>query len=126
MKYGPRDLHPYRIAITALGVAFVAAIVGAAWVCAEHWCVKNVPVQLWFVVCAVGGVFIGTLIPFSLQRRASVVGGLAVALIGLLAIVLGLTAARHCRGELDLFAIATAAAGVLSGLAIPDPAGQGN
>jgi hypothetical protein len=138
----------YRMAIAFLGLSLVTILAGISWVCAEHWCVRNIPVQLWFAACAIGGVFVGVMLPFAPWRRkndtaktgdtnltgpkrlvsslkrwasrvrwGSALGGVAVALACLAAILLALGADK----PLALYAVATALGGVLLGLPIPSP-----
>jgi len=112
----------YRIAIAFLGLALVTILAGISWVCAEHLCVRNIPAELWFAASAIGGVFVGAMLPFAPRRASrvrwgSVLGGAAVALACLAAILL----AGHFGKSLALYAVATALGGVLLGLPIPSP-----
>jgi hypothetical protein len=98
----------------------------------------RVPVELWFVLGALGGVFVGALIPFSLRVRSleqgcackpdgrtralgSVLGGLLlVVLLGFfLAVARG--AFGYVRSDLSLYVLGATIAGVLLGLPIPSP-----
>lgn len=133
----PRDPTAYRIAIASLGLAFVTILAGICWVCAEHWCVRNIPVELWFVAAAVGGVFVGTMLPFSpwqstydalSEKReptwdpSSIVLGLVVAIGCGGAIWLAIAHHDHHHHSLVFYAVATVLGGVLLGLPIPSPA----
>jgi hypothetical protein len=112
----PRDRAAYRIAIAMLGLALVFAVVGVCWVVAEHRCPRNIPVELWFLPAAIGGVFVGALIPSSGAREA-VVGAALLAVAAVAAGVAGAVA----HDLLALSALGTALGGVLLGLFIPSP-----
>lgn len=127
----PRDQTVYRVAVAMLGLALVAALLGVSWVAAEHECVKNIPVELWFACGAVGGVFVGALIPFTLRRRPyrndadprssepvveAVVGGGLLVAICVTAAVIGIV-----HESSALYALAVTVGGVLLGLPIPSP-----
>jgi uncharacterized protein YqgC (DUF456 family) len=127
----PRDRKAYQIAIAFLGFAAVAAFGGIAWVCAEHWCVKNIPNELWFGGGAIFGAFVGCLIPVPLPRPKDrkkdwvpplVLAVLSVGLIGL-AFVLGLLAVKQAEHEsFGRVALYVTFGGLLLGLLIPSPA----
>lgn len=121
----------YRIAIVMLGLALVFAVVGICWVVAEHKCPRNIPVELWFLPAATGGVFVGTLIPFSLYKRTDpnvqnsrLVGAreavVGAALLALAAVATGVVGAV-AHDLLALSALGTALGGVFFGLFIPSP-----
>lgn len=95
-----------------------------------HMEMGRVPVELWFVLGALGGVFVGALIPFSLRVRSSdsgcacepdvyepalwlIAGALIIFLIFIVFGIFG-----H---SLRLYALETTIAGVLLGLPIPSP-----
>jgi hypothetical protein len=118
-----------------LGLATAVAFAGIAWVCAEHWCARNVPVQLWFMGGAIGGVFVGALIPFALRVNwirdpgekqgfsyawdpLAILGGLALVGGCVAAILLGSLLNHH---QLAWYAVAVTIAGLLLGLFIPSP-----
>lgn len=130
-----RDRKAYQVALMLLGFAVVAALGGIAWVCAEHWCVRNVPEQLWFMGGAIGGVFVGALIPFALRVNwtpntgkkmgfsyawdwLAVLGGLILVAACAAAVVLGV---NHPRHALAWYAAAVTIGGLLLGLFIPAP-----
>ncbi len=131
MTDDPRDRPTYKLAITMLGFALAVAIAGVCWVAAEHECVETVPTEIWFIPAAVGGVFVGALIPFSTHRREKLnahesplvcdagaiaaAGALAFAAIG--ASVTG-AVAHHL---LALCGVGAALGGVFLGLFIPAP-----
>lgn len=131
----PRERKAYQVALASLGFAVAVALGGIAWVCAEHWCVRNVPEQLWFMGGAISGVFVGALIPFALrvnwtpnsEKRMgfsyawdwlAVLGGLI--LVG--ACVTAIILAAHHHHSHAWYAIAVTIGGVLLGLFIPSPA----
>lgn len=158
MLNDPRDPKAYRIAIAALGLAVAVVLVGISWVATVHGKVLvyvekgsahmqkdrthiqighvletgHVPVELWFAAGALGGVFVGALIPFSVHARSScscaserasckwawgsIVGALLLVAICVAATILGLV-----EGSLALYALGAAIAGVLLGLPIPSP-----
>lgn len=68
LRDDPRDRKAYGIGIAFLGLTVTVAVVGISWVCAEHWCVKNIPNELWFGGGAIVGAFVGSLIPVPLLR----------------------------------------------------------
>lgn len=127
--------------IVLLGLALVAAVVGVCWVAAEHKCLRNIPEEIWFLPGAVGGVFVGAMLPFAPWRRendiaktaaspwarlkqwarrvrwGSTLGGVAVGFACLAAILL----AGHFDRSLALYAVATTLGGVMLGLPIPSP-----
>jgi hypothetical protein len=119
------------MAIVLLGLALVAAVVGVCWVAAEHKCLRNIPEEIWLLPAAIGGVFVGALIPFSIHKRENshshephlvcakeaifgaaclVVAAVATGVIG--AVVGNLLA---------LCGVGTALGGVFFGLFIPSP-----
>jgi|GEM_PF-6395249 len=128
----PRDRKAYQIAIAFLGFAVVAAIGGIAWVAAEHKCVSNIPIQIWYLGGAVIGVFVGALTPFALRvdwsrdpstgrpshswDSLTIVGGLMLVVLCGVAITLGQT-----ERSLTLNVVAVTFGGVLLGLPIPSP-----
>lgn len=130
----PRDRRTYQIAIAFLGFALATSIVGACWVAAEHQCVRNIPPEIWFLPAAFGGVFVGTLIPFSFKRRKDpppaltsgksrfewarepIAGAASLAVAGLATGVVGAV-----FGPLALSAVGTAIGALAIGLAIPSP-----
>lgn len=132
MANDPRDSAAYRWAIALLGLAVVTSLGGVAWVAAEHKCVSNIPVQIWYLGGAVAGVFVGALIPFALRVEWSrdrdsgrlvhswdplaIAGTITLAVLCGVAIALGLT-----QKSLTLDVVAVAFGGVLLGLPIPSP-----
>lgn len=118
-----------------LGLALVISIAGACWVAAEHKCIRNIPPEIWFLPAAVGGVFVGALIPFSFKRRKdpppdvasresrfecaseAIWGAALLAIASLAAGVVGATV-----GPLSLSAIGTTIGALVLGLLIPSPA----
>jgi hypothetical protein len=139
-----RDQGAYRIAIAALGLAVAVVLVGISWVAAAHAGAHEcrlsqsfhrcavVPVEFWFAGGALGGVFVGALIPFTLRVRSlspdcaskyvvdliwgSIMGGTVLVAVCITATVLGLV-----ENSLPLDALAATVAGVLLGLPIPSP-----
>lgn len=123
----PRDRKAYGAGIAFLGLAVVAALGGIAWVCAEHWCVKNIPNELWFGGGAIVGIFVGSLISVPLPRPKDRENDwiapflLAVWSIGL-AFVLGVLAAEQAESEsFGRVALLVTFGGLLLGLLIPSP-----
>lgn len=127
----PRDPTAYRIAIAFLGLALVTILAGISWVCAEHLCVRNIPVQLWFAACAIGGVLVGVLIPFSIYKRAELnshesplvpatEARIGAALLAFAAVAAGAVGAIADH-LLALSGVGTVLAGVFFGLFIPSP-----
>jgi hypothetical protein len=128
----PRDGTAYRMAIMLLGLALVASVVGVCWVVAEHQCPRNIPEAIWFVPAAVGGVFVGALIPFSAHKREdpnshesrlvcakeAIVGAALLAAAAVATGVVG-AAVDHL---LALCGVGTALGGVFFGLFMPSPA----
>lgn len=118
-----------------LGLAFVLALVGVCWVAAEHKCPRNIPVELWFLPAAIGGVFVGALLPFAPVSSSydatkavwvSRCDPVSIALGAVVAVGFGLALLAACvqvqtDHSLALFAVATVLAGVLLGLPIPSP-----
>lgn len=124
----PRDPVAYRIAITLLGSALVAAIVGIAWVCAEHRCVRNIPEEIWFLGAATGGVFVGALIPIPMPRMSSLSAGekaifavVVVVLIALGLVCWTLAVAAVRAGWIEWSILGVATGSLLLGLPIPSP-----
>jgi hypothetical protein len=127
----PRDTKAYQIAITFLGLALAVAIAGTSWVAAEHECVRNVPVELWFVCGAAGGVFVGALLPFVPRRRSFPYDpghpsydwsmGAILGAVVLVAICVAATILGRVDDSLALYALAVTVGGVLLGLPIPFP-----
>jgi hypothetical protein len=127
----PRDRTAYRIAIGMLGLALVFTVLGVCWAVAEHKCPRNIPEELWFLPAAVGGVFVGALIPFSVYKRKDpnaydsplvcakevIVGAALLAIAAVATGVVG-AIAHHL---LALSALGTALSGVFFGLFIPSP-----
>jgi hypothetical protein len=119
----PRDPKAYRIAIGMLGLAFIFALVGVCWVAAEHKCPRNIPVELWFLPAATGGVFVGALIPFSIHRRRdpnsheAIIGGTVLAVAAVATGAVGATV----NDLLALCGVGTALGGMFLGLFIPSP-----
>lgn len=121
----------YRIAIAFLGLSLVTILAGISWVCAEHVCVRNIPVQLWFAACAIGGVFVGVLIPFSVYKRAdpnsheSQLVCVTEARIGAALLAFAAVAAGAIGAVADhllaLCGVGTVLGGVFFGLFIPSP-----
>jgi hypothetical protein len=146
MSNDPRDPVAYRIAIAALGLALSVVFAGICWIAAVHrfpW-ERGVPIGLWFAAGAIGGVFVGALLPFSLRIRSSdsrrsgsdcassvyasehpghrcawgsIAGATALLVVGVAATVIGLV---EDRMALDV--LGATIAGVLLGLPIPSPA----
>lgn len=56
-----RDAGAYLWAIGMLGLALVVMVGGLCWVATVR---RHIPVELWFLTGALGGVFVGVLIPF--------------------------------------------------------------
>jgi hypothetical protein len=90
----------------------------------------RVPVELWFALAALGGVFIGALIPFSLRVRSSKRGCACEpdvyepapwVIAGALIVFLIFIASGIFGYSLRLYALETTIAGVLLGLPIPSP-----
>lgn len=119
------------MATLLLGLSFVTVVIGVCWVAAEHKCLRNIPREIWFMPAAVGGVFVGTLIPFSTYKRekpgthdsslvpaVEAIGGAAV--LALAAIGMGVVGA--IADLWALVAVGTALGGVFFGLFIPSPA----
>lgn len=131
-----RDPIAYRIAIGSLGLGLAVLIAGIAWVAAVQE-PGSVPVELWFALGALGGVFVGALMPFSVRSESSynrasesdsckrlawgsILYVTVVVAIGIAATIVGLTEDSH---ELDV--IGATAAGLLLGLPIPSPGRRG-
>jgi hypothetical protein len=127
-----RDPIAYRIAIGSLGLGLAAVIAGISWVAVVQES-AGVPVGLWFVAAALGGVFIGVLIPFSVYLESSCAhasgccsarrvawGSIfcvaVVAAVGIAATTVGLA-----KPMLELDALGAVTAGVLLGLPVPSP-----
>lgn len=114
-----------------LGFALAIAIAGVCWVAAERRCTGNVPAEVWFIPAAVGGVFVGALIPFSTHKRGapnsheSPPVGATEAIYG--AVILAITAIAACAVGaladhlLALCGVGAALGGVFFGLFIPSP-----
>jgi len=122
----PRDRKTYNIGITFLGLAAVVAIAGISWVCAEHWCVKNVPNELWFGGAAIFGAFVGALIAVPLPKRKKEEEDQTALLFVIVtiggALIFGIVAA--VLAESDSFpwvALLVTFGGLLLGLPIPSP-----
>jgi hypothetical protein len=114
-----------------LGLALVASIVGVCWVAAEHECVQNIPQEIWFIPAALGGVLVGTLIPFSIYKRedpnsheARLVPApeliLGIALLAFAAIAAGVVGATVDH-LLALCVVGVVLGGMFFGLFIPAP-----
>lgn len=127
----PRDRTAYRIGIGMLGLALAFAVLGVCWIAAEHKCPRNIPVEIWFLPAAVGGVFVGALIPFSVYKRTDpnvqnsrLVGAweavVGAALLALAAVAIGVVGVV-AHDLLALSALGTALGGVFFGLFIPSP-----
>jgi hypothetical protein len=56
-----REAGAYYWAVAMLGLALVVMVAGLCWVAAER---RRIPVELWFLAGALGGLFAGVLIPF--------------------------------------------------------------
>jgi len=128
----PRDRKAYAIAIAMLGVAFVVAVAGMCWVVAEHECLCEIPDEIWFVPAAIGGVFVGILIPFSTRKRrdstspdpsfeSATEAILGASLLAIVAVAAG-TVGATVDHLLALCVLGTALGGVFFGLFIPSPA----
>ncbi len=155
----PRDRTAYGVAIASLGLALSVAILSIAWTAIEHDTVTKtaargcsihlqkchsvevtstpdeayVPEGLWIALGALGGIFVGTLTPFSLRckpqypdekkckpRRwpwAAGLGALAVFLLALTALIVG----NRNDDSLVLYVVGAAFTGLLFGLFIPSP-----
>lgn len=126
----PRDRTAYRIAITMLGLAFVVVVAGMCVLVAEEKALSDVP-EAWILPAAIGGLFIGTLIPFSTHKRTepasldspvvcAVEAILGAALLAVAAIAAGAIGAL-IDGWLALAVVGAALGGVFFGLFIPSP-----
>jgi hypothetical protein len=150
-----RDPTAYRIAIGLLGLAEAIALAGIAWASTVHDKVlasgakdpshvyeragrvveiSHVPVEFWFAAGALGGVFVGMLIPFSVCARSSYpcksgptlskwTWGFTVAAIILAISGVAISSFEFGEDFLGLCVLAVTIAGVLLGLLIPSPAG---
>jgi len=119
------------MAIVMLGLVLALVVIGVCWIVAEHQCPRNIPEEIWFLPAAVGGVFVGVLMPFSIHKREDpnshesnlVLAKETIAGVGLLALVA--TAASVVGATVDhllaLCAVGTALGGVFFGLFIPSP-----
>jgi hypothetical protein len=133
----PRDRKAYQTALMLLGLAVAVVLGGIAWACAEHWCVRNVPEQLWFMGGAIGGVFVGALIPFALRvnwvpdseeplgfsyawDKWAVFGGLLLVVGCGVAVIFG-AHHQHPHHASAWYVIAVTIGSVLLGLFIPSP-----
>lgn len=113
-----------------LGLAFVVVVAGMCWFATEHESLGVIP-EIWFLPAAVGGVFVGTLIPFSIHRRANpdshesalVCATEAILGAALLAVAAVATGAVGATVDhlLALCGVGTALGGVFFGLFIPSP-----
>jgi hypothetical protein len=144
----PRDPWAYRIAIAALGFAVAVIFAGICLIAATPGVATTfadttthglkVPMELWFAGGAMGGVFVGTLIPFRLRVQYPesgcscpscgsqhdvfkpalgwIAGGIFLLAIGIAATVVGLAGNYH-----SLDALGATTGGVLLGLPIPSP-----
>jgi UDP-N-acetylmuramyl pentapeptide phosphotransferase/UDP-N-acetylglucosamine-1-phosphate transferase len=113
-----------------LGLALIISIAGACWVAAEHKCIHNIPSEIWFVPAVLGGVLVGTLIPFSTHKpddpnshESHLVPApesmLGLAILILIALVAGVIGALD--DHLAWCAVAASLGSVLFGLFIPSP-----
>ncbi len=123
MVNDPRDQTAYRLAIALLGIALVVAIGGVCWVAAEHQCVKNIAPGLWIALGAIGGVFVGALLPLSL-RSAQLQNTVTLTCLGAVAVGAVVFAAMQAT-NLPLDALGATVGGLLIGLPIPAP-GRGD
>lgn len=122
----PRDRKAYNIGIAFLGLAVTVAVAGISWVCAEHWCVKNIPSELWFGAGAIVGAFVGSLIPVPLPRLKKGEWDWALLLFVVLSIggafIIGILAAEQAETEsYGRVALLVTFGGLLLGLPIPCP-----
>ncbi len=98
----------------------------------------RVPVELWFVLGALGGVFVGMLIPFSMYRRSlkpgcaceseayesawySIAGAGVLVVLLVFAICMADRIIGDIKSDLPLYVVGATIAGVLLGLPIPSP-----
>lgn len=112
--------------IALLGLAVVAAFVGIAWVCAEHWCVRNIPNELWFGGGAIVGVFVGSLVSVPLPRPRHPRWDRPAAILTVLSLAIAFVLGTLAVDQADSHSYEQAAlyvtfAGVLLGLPIPSP-----
>jgi hypothetical protein len=126
----PRDSGAYRTSILLLGLALIAAVLGMCWIVVERKSASEFPLEMWFVPAALGGVFVGALIPFSADRRrasgsghscprpawAAIIGAGLLAVAALATGVLG-AAMEHWA----LVGLGVALGGVFFGLLVPAP-----
>ena len=154
MAGDPRDRTAYGLAVISLGLALALLIAGICWIAGEsgdpaevvtHHCglhtgsdcepatdfraaqdPPGVPDELWAALAALGGAFVGVLVPFPptvprRERWRSDRGdeGVAVAVVWLALVVLAIVVAN--RALKDSIALC-AFGGVLLGLLIPSPA----
>jgi hypothetical protein len=149
----PRDKSGYGVSLATLGLALGLLIAGICWVVvtqqhtdsthttleicrtADHCVVSKaevlsqpstVPDGLWIALAALGGILVGTLIPLSpltrrSDRRAPTCNWPVYALLVLAAVIVVLVV-----NPVSTQLILTAGfAGLLLGLLIPSPAGEG-
>lgn len=128
----PRDRKAHGIAIAMLGLAFVVAVAGMCWIVAARDSESLGGIsQVWFLPAAVGGVFVGALIPFSTLKRDdpnlpdSPLICAREAIIGAVILAAGALAAGAVGATVDhllaLCVIGTVLGGVFFGLFIPSP-----
>lgn len=117
MSGDPRDPKAYQFAIVFLGLALVVALVGAAWVsavptCEKGHCGSDVLGDVWLAAGALGGAFVGALIPREDLGRAC----RPLALAALIAVALA-----AFDGSQGFYVAGVTFGGVLLGLPIPSP-----
>lgn len=101
-----------------LGLALVVSIAGACWVAAEHQCIKDIPLEIWFVPAVLGGVLVGILIPFSIPLGAI----LGVAILATSAHAAGVCTTHN--NPLVWWGVGASLGGVVLGLFVPSPGRQ--
>lgn len=94
-----------------LGLAFVVVVAGVCWLVAEKGSFDEIS-EIWLLPAAVGGVFVGALIPLPTQKWVAILLASAGLIIG----VIGTDGDR-----LALYVIATTLGAVSLGLFIPSP-----
>lgn len=127
----PHDRKAYGIAIAMLGLAFVVAVAAVCWIAAESESAVGRAPEVWFLPAAIGGVFVGALIPFSIRKHKdpdlpeSPLVCAPEAILGAFLLLLAAVAAGTVGAMVDhllaLCALGTVLGGVFFGLFIPSP-----